>query len=488
MSTLDNSLSDPDHPSESQRFTDASRAVLLTLAASAVGLAVHVRDGEYWDSAIRWVGVALAATFAALLLPRLPARKTTRFAGHLAPATLLSAVVFQFYQLLGSPPSGWNVWSDDLVDKSAGNLQLYKAGVTAAAALTLITLLASAAARRGWWAIPFSAALVAHLLLGTWMVRSAPNPKIDVFVFQQEGARALLAGRNPYAIDYPDIYAGTPQAADRDVYGKNLARDGKLAFGFPYPPLSLVLSTLGCVAGGDHRYAQAVALTMAGALLAFSRAGRWGALAALLLLFTPRAFFVLGRGWTEPFVICMLALTIFCAYRVPRLLPVALGLLLASKQYLVFAVPLAWLLVPDPRDWRSAGKLIGGGLVVAAAVSLPLALWDWRAFWHSTVTVQALAPFREDALSWLVWYFKKTGVRPGAWVAFAAAGCSLLLALRLCPRTPSGFALGLAAVYLPFIALNKQAFANYYLFVIGALACAVGTLRPEPVPTTTRAA
>ena len=34
-----------------------------------------------------------------------------------------------------------------------------------------------------------------------------------------------------------------------------------------------------------------------------------------------------------------------------------------------------------------------------------------ESFWNSTVTVQQVAPFREDALSWLVWYFHKTGVK-----------------------------------------------------------------------------
>ncbi|MDB5297082.1 MAG: hypothetical protein JWO31_3065, partial [Phycisphaerales bacterium] len=400
-------------------------------------------------------------------------------------------VVYQLYRLLLDPPSGWNEWSDDLLDKAPANLQLYRAGVTAAAALTLITLLASnltaRSSRRKWWVMPFAATLVLHLLLGAWLVRSSPTPKIDVFVFQQEGARALLAGRNPYAADYPDIYAGTKQADDRAVYGQGLSTGGKLAFGFPYPPLSLGLSTLGYVVAKDHRYAQAVALTLAGALVAFARPGRWGALAALLLLFTPRAFFVLGRGWTEPFVVCLLALTVACAYRLPRLLPVALGLFLASKQYLVFAAPLAWLLVPNPADARATLKLIGGALLVAAAVSLPLALWDWPAFWRSTVTVQQVSPFREDALSWLVWYFHKTGTKLDHLVAFAVAVPALGLALWRCPRTPSGFALGLAAVYLPFIAFNKQAFANYYLFVIGTLVCAIGTLRPEsatPLQTT----
>jgi hypothetical protein len=100
------------------------------------------------------------------------------------------------------------------------------------------------------------------------------------------------------------------------------------------------------------------------------------------------------------------------------------------------------------------------------------------AFWHSTVTVQQVAPFREDALSWLVWYLHKTACGPGAWVAFAGAGPMLLLACGSARgRRPVRPRAG--GVYLPFIAFNKQAFANYYLFVLGALVCALGTLRPE---------
>jgi len=509
-------------------LTDAVRALLLTLAAFAVGQAIHIRDGEYDGVAIRWIAVAMAGTLGALLLPQLPAEKRLRWLRHAALASLASAIGFCLYQLMYSPISGWNYWSDDLIHTDERTVLIFKAGLTFAIAGTVALLayrwrwwaivlavaatflafavsptpiatlsglslplgmyaaatvaLAIVLSRGRFWGVPLAIILGSHAMLGGWMVHACPSPKIDVFVFQQVGAHALQNGDNPYAVTYPDIYAGTRQAEDRDVYGKGLSQDGKLAFGFPYPPLSLLLSTAGYLIGGDHRYAQAAAMTLSGLLLALSRPGRWAALATLLLLFTPRAFFILGRAWTEPLVVCLLALTIFTAYRFPRLLPIALGLFLASKQYLVFAVPLAWLLVPDWRDWRSALKLIGGALLVTAAVSLPLALWDFKSFWHSTITVQQVSPFREDALSWLVWYFQKTGVKPDAWVAFAIAGPMLVLALALCPRTPGGFALGLAAVYLPFIAFNKQAFANYYLFVIGALVCAMATLHPtEPV-------
>jgi hypothetical protein len=64
----------------------------------------------------------------------------------------------------------------------------------------------------------------------------------------------------------------------------------------------------------------------------------------------------------------------------------------------------------------------------------------------------------------------------------------MALALWRVARTPAGFALGVAAVFLAFFVLNKQAFANYYFFVVGALCVAVAATdqsvadRPTPEP------
>ena len=46
-------------------------------------------------------------------------------------------------------------------------------------------------------------------------------------------------GVDPYAITFPDIYQG------RAYYGSGLSVDGRLQFGFPYFPLSLLLSMPG---------------------------------------------------------------------------------------------------------------------------------------------------------------------------------------------------------------------------------------------------
>ena len=449
-------------------------AAALSLAAASIGLAIHTRDGEYWPSALKWVTVGMALTLAGATLPRVPDPR--RWGGRLALSALAAALAIQFYQLLRSPPGGWNWWSDDVLDKRPENLRLYYAGVTSAAVLASGLLFDVRLMRRVY--LPLLLGL--HLLLGAWMIRSSPQPHIDVFVFQQDASRALLEGRNPYRIGFADIYHGTDQEKDRSVYGDGLSADGKLRFGFPYPPLSLYFATAGYALLGDHRYAQLVALTLAGVFVAYGRPGRTAALAAVLLLFTPRAFFILGRAWTEPFVVCALAATVFCACRGLRVLPIALGLLLASKQYLVFALPAVYLLVPPPRNWRSVLWLAGGALLTAAAVSAPLVLWDWRAFVHSAGTVQKLAPFREDALSYLVWISHQWGRRYDVGVAFAAMAVGTTVALWRCARDPAGFAAALALIYLPFIAFNKQAFANYYLFVIGALCCAVAATPVAP--------
>ncbi len=404
-------------------------------------------------------------------------------------------------------------------------------------------------------------------------------PHIDVWVFQQNGAAELLHGRNPYAMTFPDIYHST-LAGHSAAYGTGLVLHDRLQFGFIYPPLTLLLSTLGYALTGDVRYAQVCALVLAAAFIGYLRPGRLPKLAAALLLFSPRVFFILGRAWTEPFVVLLLAVTVFIACRpfrsgqalapsvflgvavgiasgvattgaasappgmfpgitgcdagvavgvapniAPHIAPgvapgvtpdiilssahvsrppprpnclvrlgglslgLSLGLLFAAKQYTILALPLSFLLLPPfllrppkrpSRDWF---RLLWPAFLVAGAVTLPFVLWNPPAFWKSVVTVQQSGPFRWDALTYLVWY----GLHGHPWVAqpsvaFLCTTFAVLLALGLAvwraPRTPLGFAAALALAALVFFAFNKQAFANYYFFVIGALCCAIASCGP----------
>jgi hypothetical protein len=453
--------------------------ICLATAVASVCLAINERDGEYWPTALRYVTFGIIASAAAVVWPHVPGRGLKCVATKLSGFGLAAVLALAVFM---SPPLGWFPWSNDLVANTRETRVAYYAASAIAYLLAALLALGLLERKRAWRvAVPI--AVVLHLGLGAWLIhRAAPRPAIDVYAFQQEAAKTLLQGGNPYAMSFDDIYRDT-KPADRPVYAENLVRDGKVLFGFPYPPLSLYLSTLGYAVAGDHRYAQLLALTGAALLIALARPGSWSSLIAVLLLFAPRSFFILCRGWTEPFAVLCLAATVFCALRYRKLLPIAVGLLLASKQYLVLALPLVPLLVEAPQRWRSSIKLALQAIAVAALVTAPLALWDPQAFWHSLVTVQKLSPFREDALSYLVWYFQQTGTKPGVLPAFTAAAVAIGLALWRGERSPAGFAASLALVCLLFISLNKQAFANYYSFVIGALWCALAaTWAPAPHP------
>src|SRR6185437_5553968 len=114
---------------------------------------------------------------------------------------------------------------------------------------------------------------------------------------------------NPYAITFPVTYDDPAR-----IYAAGTFANGRLQFGYPYPPWSLLLVLPGYLLG-DFRYAHLLATTLAGALIALSRPGRIATAAAALFLFTPRGFFVLEAGWTEPMAVLMLAALVFAACR-----------------------------------------------------------------------------------------------------------------------------------------------------------------------------
>ena len=428
-------------------------AGLCAVGAVATGAAVQVDNGYQHPIAFAWMSVAVVAALLALTLPSRPELETAL--ERVLPPALVLAVVGQFITLVLAPPAGptsssWS-WRPPF---------LLAMGVASAAVVGIL--------RPGPRRIAVVVLLATHSILGVWMIQSSPSPLVDVFVFQRESAAALREGINPYSITFPNIYGSS------EFYGPGLVVDGRLMFGAPYPPLSLLLSSVTDVIAGDVRFAQLIAMTLAGALMASTRPGPASGLAAAVYLFTPRNFFELEQSWTEPFLVLFLAATVWCAVRCPRVMPYAFGLFLAVKQYALLGLPLAALLVRPPWTFTRLKPLVGRALLVAAAVSLPLALLDPAAFVHSVVTLQFHQPFRANALSYLTLMIGSDGHVPvGAGAAFLAAAVVAGLALWRAPRTPAGFALGLSATFLVFFGLNKQAFCNYYFFVIGALCVAV---------------
>lgn len=299
---------------------------------------------------------------------------------------------------------------------------------------------------------------VCVVLAGVWTIQTNMTPRVDVFYFQRDASTALLRGQNPYRLTFPNPYS----PAESWVYAPGAAADGRLLFGFPYMPTTLLAVAPAQWVLGDFRYAHLAWVVVPATLVVLALGTRTSALAMALLLTAPRLPWVIEWGWTEPVLVGSLLLTALAAHRSSSLTALPLALFLSAKQYMALFAPLALLL---PR--RSTSKFLLLTFASGSLLTLPLVLWDFPAFWSSAVALQFRQPFRPDALSLPALVFHLTGHRlPELLSLVAAAG--LALALTLLGRTPFPLALALAVPVLFF--LSKQAFANYY-FLTAAIWC-----------------
>ena len=437
--------------------------VAALLGAAMLGRALQINNGHFRPEAIVMVALALGLVLIATASARV--RAVERHGRRAALITAGVGVAYEIVELLSRPPGIYLHLSrrDDLFPFFGG---IALCGIFAGAAL----------AGGRWRRVCVPLLLLGHFFLGVWMIHVSPDPRIDVHVFQRDASAALLSGRDPYGLTHP--YLG----ADPRFYGPGMLSDGRVRIGLPYPPLSAFL----CVPGhlfGDYRYSQLAAMTLTGGLIVSMHPGALAVGAAALFLFTPRGFFVLEQGWTEPFVVLFLGATVVCAVRFRRALPYALGCFFAVKQYSILVAPLVLLLFPRPLRWKEVWSVAWRAAAVAVLVTLPLALVDVPAFVNDVVLMQVRQPFRADALSFLA-LVAHLGVPPlPSAIAFVVLAAVIAVAVLRAPRTPTGFALAVAAAFFAFFAFNKQAFCNYYYLVVGALCvAAAASSAPENAP------
>ena len=427
--------------------------LLYTVAALAIALGFNARIGTLHPLGILGISIGISSTVLAVVIPH---RRLWRM--DVALLALLVALAVQFWLL----PSGIRTARFQITN--ASEFLPFAGWIALAAALSGGIAVAD---RIISWLL-FGGAVVVALILGLWTIQHLPLPPIDVYMFQQMSLENLTKGQNPYDMVYPDPYRAQDSAR---FYGEGVSVNGVLQFGYPYMPLPLLLALPGYLAG-DVRYAHALAIALAGIFMALATPGHKGKLAGVLFMFTPQLLHVLGMSWTEPFSVMLLALVVCLYHRARKWTPWSLGLLLASKQYMVVVVPLAFLLMDKSwqkiQVWRFLGKLVGA----AAIVTLPLALWDLPSFLHSAVLLQIRQPYRPDSLSYLAWINPEN---PNAWrwVPFALAAAALGVIFWLHRKRSLNFAGAFGLVMLLFFATNKQAFANYYYLVFGALCCAI---------------
>jgi hypothetical protein len=429
----------------------------FALAVLLLGTALQVNFGQYHPLAILLLSAGLFLLLIAVIAWLRTGPTSPDSESRPASITLMwVCLLIELAILLTTEPTAQPI---------RASLLPFRVGICIAIGMSLLLLGSHGAVRLAAVALP-----AIYLVIGLWVLRSVPPPPVDVCVFQHDGCAALMHGIDPYSIDFPNLYSDPAK-----MYGPGLVSAGRVRFGYPYPPLNLFLTLPGYVLG-DFRLANLVAMTVAGLLIGLARPTAFSAAAGALLLFTPRTFFILEAGFTEPIVCLLLAGTIFAACRKVRVLPILFGLLLVSKQYMVLAAPLGILLFRT--EQRRFGKLRDWFIALATGilVTLPLAAWQSRAFIKSVVTLQFHQPLRSDSLSYLPRLMAMVHWRFLLALPFLAAVAILILALRRFPRTIAGFSFAAALMFAVFFATNKQAFCGYYLLVIAACCCGIATM------------
>jgi hypothetical protein len=314
-----------------------------------------------------------------------------------------------------------------------------------------------------------------YAIAGAVVIASMTWPRIDVYRLQQGGAQTLEHGLDPYAVTYPNPYTREETLAFFGDARTELRE-------YPYPPLSLVATTVSHLVSGDVRWILLpVQIGIAMILFALARGAGHDRAVALgigaLHLQALRGLHVLEYAWNDSLVaLAFVAVVLLVQRRAPGL-GVVLGCFLAAKQYSVLAIPLL-----ARREFIPARTWIVS-LGVALGISLPFFLWAPGGFVEDLILFQLRQPFRIDALSVPAYVAKVSGWKaPGA-VALAAAAAGLALTWPRVRKAASLETMSLAAaiLYMMFFLFAKQSFCNYYYFVGVLILCSAALLDPRSV-------
>ena len=436
-----------------------SQAAILFLSISVFALGQALETGGHFNSrALIGLTICIIFLLASVMIPR-----NSHFLN--IPTTVVFSIIIlevmiQLFELYYFKPI--SPLPAELIDR----LWQFRLWIALAGTFALLSLLLPKGVNRWIKRVVVALVFISILSAGIWIIQGSPHPGIDVFVFQQNSSRALSRLQNPYETTIPNIYK------DTRFYGADLVKDGMLTIGNPYPPLSIYFAYIGYALAGDIRYSYLLAILLSGLILLSLNSDRIGLLITYLFLFTPRIFLVLKSSWTEPFVVLVVLVVIWCAINKPKWIFIALGLLLASKQYMLFLLPTFGFLFPIHANVQQKIKSAVITVSVAFLVTAPMAFWNFSAFLWNVGLMQWNQPFRFDSLSYLVIIANVFGQQFTPYIPFIALLAAMIISHWFLKPSPIGFAISLALGLMLFFAFNKQAFSNYYFLVIGIMSAA----------------
>jgi len=259
----------------------------------------------------------------------------------------------------------------------------------------------------------------------------------------EEAIKLLLAGHDPYGVDY------SRTSMQLWHWYVNLPLDSSL-FHYVYSPLTFLVGLPFSFVARlfaipfDFRVVLILAAVAAGGgllMLPWRWDRRYVALAALFL----NPFFYFPQGRNDILFLAPVTLGVVAWARGrPRLAALAFGVAFAFKPFALFFLPCVAIAL-----WPRSGPLIerlrrlaviGGALLGPAAITMvPFLLWNAHAYWTDTVSFVA-------------------GTIPGVYRIQGYSLASLLLAVHVIPSPDARFPFGLvqAAVAAPVLAIGLR--------------------------------
>lgn len=289
------------------------------------------------------------------------------------------------------------------------------------------------------------------LILRVITIFSSPKPYIDVFEILTRGSQELLKGKNPYQINYQELYPGIPS----NVFG--------------YLPGIFIFTVPAQLLFHDVRFAMIFAQLITVFLLLKLISNRTiRQLLVLIFLFNPLSCFIIEQSWVEPIINMLIISFVYLilkgkSYKAALIL----GLFLASKQFnYITLLPLTRLLGSFNK------KLAIVGLSVFLLILTPFFLWSKSDFIYDTVKYQyqfylqmASSTFTRNmhsGLSLNSLYYMFTGKDVSFYLTIIILLIVYLWLYFSKTKNPYWFTLSISFWLLSFFLFNRTAFLNHY--------------------------
>ena len=197
----------------------------------------------------------------------------------------------------------------------------------------------------------------------------------------------------------------------------------------------------------------------------------------------PSSIYVLDLSWTEPFLVLTFSFVMFCACRWPKALPYALGPVFLHQAVHDPDDPAIAPADRRPPPLENAGQHIvqsrpGRRRDQFAVSDLERPrIHPRRSSYFNSSKPSATTPSA-------TWCFSTESFPPvhlPIWISLLPLVAIIPLSLRRLASSPAGFAAAVTAVHLFFFAFNKQAFCNYYYFVIATACWSIAAANFPPI-------